>query len=265
MIAAGISGWLFIAYLNQRGPVIQISFDDASGIQVEKTQVRFRGVSIGAVKKVSISPDLKEAIVSVALRKDAENFAVEGSKFWMVLPKVDLQGVSGLETLFEGVYIAIQPGPLDAMPKDEFKGQVGLESDSLENTIPYFLEASSVESISIGDSVTFRGLKIGAVTKVTLSKTSQFATIQINVQNRYSKLIRTNTVFWRKVGIQANLGLFNSEVKVNSIDSILHGGIDLFTPDQPGDIAKSHSRFALVAAPPKGWEKWNPKLELETK
>ena len=262
LIAVLISGWLFSGYLKEQGSTIKINFEDASSIQIERTRVRFHGVTIGKVKRISISEDNKGAVVYVTLQRDAEHFAVEGTKFWVVSPKVGFQGVSGLETLFQGTYIAAQPGPPEGESKEEFKGLLSDSSESLDNTVIYFLETSTVESISVGDSVTFRGLIIGSVTNVSLSKTAQSALVQINVHNKYVKLIRTNTVFWRKVGIQANLGLFSSVVKMNSLDSILHGGIEFFTPDAAGAVAKSHTKFNLIAGPPKGWEKWNPKLEL---
>jgi paraquat-inducible protein B len=115
--------------------------------------------------------------------------------------------------------------------------------------------------VSAGDSITFRGLVVGNVTKVSLSKSAQVAVVQINIQNKYVHLIRTHTVFWRKVGIQANLGLFSSVVKINSLDSIVRGGVEFFSPNSPGEIAKAGARYNLSAAPPKGYEKWSPNLE----
>jgi paraquat-inducible protein B len=262
LVAVAITGWLFYDYFSQKGPTIQISFDDASGIQAGKTRVRFRGVAVGIVKDVTISPDNKEAFIKVTMQKDVASFAVQGTQFWVVLPKVGFQGVSGLETLFEGSYIAVQPGPADAASKTDFKGHMSMESESVENTRTYFLDEMSGESIVVGDSVTFRGIKIGAVTKVSLFKTGQSVSVQINIHNRYEKLIRTNTVFWRKVGIQADLGLFSSQVKVNSLDSILHGGVELATPDGPGEVARAQTRFSLAHAPPKNSDKWSPNLEI---
>ena len=254
----------YIGYqsFRDRGPMIQIMFDDASSIEAEKTKVRYKGVVIGTVKKVEISENLKETIVDIRLQKSAENFAVEGSKFWLVTPKVGLQGISGLETIFEGTYIAVQPGKPENDQKLEFKGKLGHDTnESLENTTTYSLETSNAESVTLGDSVTFRGLVIGTITEVLLAKGAQNVLVQIHIHNRYAHLIRTNTVFWRKVGVQAKLGLFSSEVKVNSLDSIMHGGVELFTPDSPGERAKAFSKFTILQAAPKGSEKWNPKLD----
>jgi len=255
---------LFTTFFRVRGPVIQIAFDDASVIKPEKTTVRYRGVTIGVVKEVKISEDGKDALVNVQLQRDAKNFAVEGTKFWVVVPKVNLEGVSGLATLFEGSYIAAQPGDANGPEKLAFNGREGSQAvDPLDETSSYILETDQLGSVGVDDAVTFRGLKIGSVTKLTLSKTAQTVMVQINVQNRYVRLIRANSYFWRKVGIQAKLGLFNSELKVNSLDSVLHCGIDLFTPSFVGEVAKALTKFTLHPAPPKDIEKWNPVLEMQ--
>ncbi len=263
VFALMISGWLFVDYFKQRGVTIKIFFDDASGIQAEKTKVRFRGVPIGMVKNVYISEENKDVVVEVSLRKDAEQFAVIGSKFELVVPKVDFSGISGLNTLFEGTYIAALPGPFEGKEKFEFKAQSATGStDTHDDTSSYILETTNAESVSAGDLITFRGMKVGTVTKLILAKGSQAVHVQINIENKYVKLIRTNTVFWRKIGVQAKLGLFGSSLKISSMDSLLHGGIDFFTPDNAGEIAKPQAHFPLVASPPKDWEKWNPKLDF---
>ena len=262
LFAVSICGWLLREYMKEKGPTIQIRFDDASNIQAEKTKIKYRGVIIGTVKKVTLTEDSKDVIAFVTLQKDAVQFAVEGSKFWVVAPKVNLTGISGLETLTTGTYITVVPGNPDGAYKDDFKGIEGATaSDSMESSVHFTLESPNLESVSTGDSVTFRGLSLGTVSKISLSKTAQMGIVQLQIQSRYAKLIRTNTIFWRKVGIQAKLGLFGSEIKVNSMESILHGGIELFTPDPPGEVAKPHAKFSLVPAPPKDYEKWNPVLE----
>jgi paraquat-inducible protein B len=266
VFAIAVCGWLLFNHMKDQGPKIKIAFEDGGSLQPEKTRIRYRGVTIGVVKKVEISEDGKHVLATAVLDKSAEHFAVKGSKYWIVSPKVTFQGVSGLETLIEGNYIAAQPGKPDAEEQLEFDGKVDNDtSEALDDTIAYNLEAKNVESVNVGDSVTFRGLKIGTVSRVNLAKSSQTVLVQINVENKYVKVIRTNTVFWRKVAVNANLGLFNSEVKINSLDSILRGGIELFTPDGPGEIAKARSKFALNENPPKGWEKWNPALEFPEK
>ncbi len=258
-----LSGWLVYDYYNQTGPRIKILFDDAAGIQANKTKVRFRGVPIGTVSDVYISEDQKDVVAEVLLRRDARHFAVDGSKFSLVTPKVGFQGISGLETLFEGTYIAVLPGPRDAAEKSVFNAQTNAAAtETLDDTSNYLIETANTENINPGDSITFRGMKIGSVTKMNLAKDSRTILIQINVENKYVKVIRTNTIFWSKVGVQAKLGLFGSDIKVNSLDSIMNGGLELATPNPAGPLAKAGHKFPLFPAAPKEYSKWNTPLEI---
>ncbi len=260
VIAILISGWLLYDYYKQQGPRIIISFDDAGAIQSEKTTLRFRGVPIGTVKDVYISEDQKDAVAEIILRKDAEAFAVEGSKFSLITPKVGFSGVTGLNTLFDGAYISVLPGPPKGLAQYEFKGLANSATDPLDDTSAYIIETDSVESISPGVAVTYRGLKIGSVTKIHVAKGGQRINVQVNIENRYTFIIRSNTVFWRKIGVQAKLGLFGSEIKVNSMESIMSGGVELATPEPAAPMAKAMQKFPLAPAAPKDLTKWNPVL-----
>lgn len=262
VFAIAISGWLTYDYFKQQGPRIKLYFDDAAGIAPEKTRIKFRGISIGTVKDVYISEDQKDVVAEVLLRKDAEDFAVEGSKFSLITPKVGFQGISGLETLFEGTYIAVLPGPQGNKKQVTFKAANSSNAtDPLDDTSPYLLETANVESINVGNAVTFHGLKVGSVTKILLTKDAQTLHVQVNIENRYVRLVRTNSLFWRKVGVQAKIGLFAAELKMNSLDSIMNGGVEIATPPNPGPQAKAGQKFPLLTTPPKDSEKWNPPLE----
>lgn len=263
IIALIISAVIIRNYYHDKGPVIKIFFNDAAGIQAEKTRVRYRGVTIGTVRNVYITDDMKDVVAEVVLKKEAAHFAREGSKFSLVMPKVTFQEISGLETLFEGAYISVLPGAPEAEEKTEFIAITGVNaSDPMDDTSYYIIETHSAESLNPGDAVTFKGLKVGTVTKLNLSKSSQKINVQINLENKYSKLIRTNTFFWKKVGIEAKFGFLKAEFKMNSINSIVNSGIEFSTPDNPGPMAKAGHRFTLLAQAPKNWESWNPKLEF---
>lgn len=261
VLAVVVSVTLFMSYWNDRGPTIKISFADASNIRVEKTKVRFRGVDIGTVKEIELSADGENAVVMVGLTRSAQSVAVVGSKFWMVTPKVDIQGVSGLETIFSGSYIAVDPGPRNGSRELFFKGQMQPgPGDSLENTVPFYLVGKNLGAISAGDPVLFRGVKVGFVSKAGFDRSAQSVLVQINVESRYRRLVRSNTAFWPKMGVQAKLGLFNSELKISALESLLRGGVEFSTPDQAGPMAKALSQFVLNINAPKNWEKWNPVL-----
>jgi paraquat-inducible protein B len=259
-----ITAALLKQHFEKKGPEIKILFDDAMGIQPDKTLIRFRGVVIGKVSKVTITENMKDVVAHVELDKDAKRYAVIGSKFALVVPKVSFKEVTGLETLVGGTYITVQPGPNEYLFQDEFIGQIGKDvGESLDDTVSYFLQTENLGAISIGDGVSFRGLKIGSVSKANLSKDSTSIVVAIIVQNKYTKLIRTNTKFWKKLAVQAKLGFLKAEIKINSLESFLNGGIELSTPNIPGEMAKAGTSFYLYPTPPKESDLWNPVLNFD--
>ncbi len=258
-LAAILCGWLAFDYYQRLGPMIKITFPDASNVEAQKTPLRFRGITVGRVEKVVLSPTTKEVVVSARLSREAKKLAVEGAQFWIVQPQVDFEGIRGLETIFRGSYIRIEAGKGE--PRLAFQGKTGDDvNDTTAGTITYILRSRITESINPGDSVTYRGLKVGAVSGVRLDRASQWVEIQVSIERQYGKLIRNNTVFWKKVGVQAKLGLFKSELKISSLESLIKGGIAFATPNEAEPRAKSYSRFILESGPPKDWEAWIPKL-----
>lgn len=262
VFALTMCAWLVKDYYETKGSTIRVVFEEATNLQPEKTKVKFKGVTIGTVKNVFLSEDNKKVVAEVVLTREAKRFAMRGTKYWVVTPKINLQGVSGLETLLSGSYITAEPAAQEGDQVDEFIAQDQPEDLETENTSSYILQTNNVEAVSVGDGVSFRGIKVGSVTKVVLTKDARNVLVQINIENRYTRIVRTNTLFWRKPGIYAKLGLFGSEIKINSLDTIMNSGVELFTPDDPGPMAKNRQQFALLAQPPKGWEKWNPNLSL---
>ena len=262
LFAILITTALLKQHFEKKGEIIKIKFDDAMGIQTDRTLVRFKGVVIGKVTRVTIAEDKKSIVAHVELDKGAERFAVEGSKFSLVIPKVNFRGISGLETLVGGNYITVQPGLHEGRFQDLFEGEIGKDiGESLEDTSYYLVETEHVGSVSVGDSITYRGLKIGFVSKVSLSKQARSILVQINIYNQFTKLIRTNTHFWSRVAVQANLSLFKAEIKFNSLDALLNGGLAVATPDLAGEMAKAGTKYYLLPSPPKDADLWSPVLD----
>src|SRR5699024_1664032 len=100
LVAALIGLSLVVSAWLSAGPEIVISFQDAQGITAGKTEVKYKNVVIGKVQSLQLNDDRSKVLVKVALDQRAESFATEGSRFWVVRPRIGLGGVSGLGTLF---------------------------------------------------------------------------------------------------------------------------------------------------------------------
>lgn len=244
-IALIICGWLFWDSYKSRGPIIKILFDDAAGLQAEKTQVRFRGVTIGYVKEIAISEDTKNVIATVHLEKKAESFTQAGTKFWLVSPKVTFAGISGLETLFEGTYIAALPGKADGEVKKEFTvstntestGQVPLHKSIVNLTalvddiVSSFLPALSTKNLEL--NISYIGDTIPKVV-TDAHRLSQVLTNLISNAIKFSDHgIIQLTIDLKRVGNQkANLIV---DIQDNGIGISEENQKNLFKPFSQGD------------------------------
>jgi len=254
-----ITASLYYRYLEARGPQLKIHFADAAGIEIEKTPVRFRGVNVGKVEDIELTPDIKGVLATIRLDRGAKNLAVEGSDFYIVQPQFDFQGIRGLETILTGSYIRVDLGK--GKPKFEFEGKTeGQSTDPNAGVVSYFLKSDSLDSIGMGDSINYRGMKIGAVTNVSFSGTGQSIIIQVGIEKKYVRFVRENTLFWQNAGIEANLGLFGSKIKIGTLESIIKGAINIATPDPAAKMALAEAQFPLLKAAPKDFEKWAPSL-----
>ena len=106
----------------QAGTDISITFNSADGLEVGKTRLRYKDVSIGTVKSIGFNEDRSKVVVTAELAKEVSDLARDGTNFWVVKPRLDVSGVSGLGTLLSGAYIGV-----DAIEAGQ--GQQGHQAD----------------------------------------------------------------------------------------------------------------------------------------
>lgn len=121
IVALILGAWLGVKSIKESGIEILIHFPSAAGIDIGKTLVKYQGLSVGKVTDIGIDDDLKGVNVKVVMDYRADPFLNKNTLFWLVKPKASITGVEGLDTLFSGNYIAIQPG--DGRSATEFEAQ----------------------------------------------------------------------------------------------------------------------------------------------
>ncbi len=228
IIALLIGAWLAYKTVSEMGPTITISFVDGSGLEAGKTKIKYKSVEIGHVETVEISSDLEGVMVTAKLRKKAEAHLNEGTKFWVVRPRIGTGGISGLDTLVSGAYIGIDPR--DGPPSRSF---VGLEKPpgklSRENGTVYHLEAERLGSLQADSPIYFRGIRVGRVLHYKLQEDQQMD-IDIFIQEPHDQRVRDTSRFWRASGLEVIAGAEGLDVKMESIATLIAGGIAFSTP-----------------------------------
>ena len=100
---------LMVMSLKSHGPTILIRFAEGHGLKTGDV-LRFRGIVIGEVTEVVLTPDLGRVAVKVRLQAKAAHVARRGSQFWIERPRVSLSHVSGLETVVGAKFLNVHSG-----------------------------------------------------------------------------------------------------------------------------------------------------------
>ncbi|MGI4814899.1 MAG: intermembrane transport protein PqiB [Janthinobacterium lividum] len=248
LIAALIGISLAVKAIIDQGPTITITFHTAEGIEPGKTKVKYKDVDIGEVKQVTLSGDLSQVQVKVALTKEAEDFAVTDTRFWVVRPRVAASGVSGLGTLLSGSYIGVDAGHSD----ETRKNFVGLETPPAvtrdQQGHQFVLHGDSLGSLDIGSPVFYRRVQVGQVVAFNLDPDGTGVTLRIFVSAPYDHYVGADTRFWHASGVDLRLDSSGFRLNTQSLAAVLVGGIAFQTPPGTpvGTPADDNKQFRLA-------------------
>jgi paraquat-inducible protein B len=246
LIAVAIGGWLAYKGIVEGDIIVHIQFDTGAGLTVGKTEVKYEGISIGVVKEISLDSDLKGVIADVGIVRKAKQVLKAGTQFWLVKPDISFRGVSGLETLMSGTYIATRLGDgeycidFTALPEPPplSENEPGLHIS---------VQANDLGSINAGAPVHYRKIQVGDVQKHSLNPEEDGVSINVYIQKEYAHLVRKNTRFWNCSGITVSGGLDGIDLRTESLASIIAGGIAFVTPESEakGEPAENGDVFKL--------------------
>ena len=227
-----VCGYLGDKNLLRVGPEIDIAFNGPAQVETEKTPVRYKGVEIGRVKAVSLSPDLQKVIVHVRLEKFAEPFATAGSVFWIVRPQITSSGIEGIETLTQGSYLTALPGKGEK--QENFQGLSDDPDHAMDShALKVVLFADHIEKLKVGSLVQYRGVPIGEVSAIELDKSGEFVRIALFIRGPYRDLINSSTHFEYAGGFQAAFDMKSGlKLKIPGFQTLLSGSINVVTANR---------------------------------
>lgn len=233
IVAALIGGWLTYKTISEKGPTVTITFKDGAGLEAGKTKIKYKSIEVGTVKTVQISPDLSHVVVTAELSKQAEPHLTENAQFWVVRPRLGLGGISGLETLVSGAYIAMDPRP--GPSARTFTGLEKPPGVTREDEGAQFqLQAENLGSSSPGAPVFYHDIQVGRVLDYVLDTEGEGVLIDIFIQAPHHLRVRDTSRFWQLSGFEISMGTEGLNVKMESLSSLLTGGIAFDTPATAG-------------------------------
>lgn len=237
LVALAIGLWLAYKTLSEEGPSVSIVFKSASGLEAGKTKIKYKDVEVGVVESVKLSEDLSTVLAAAKMDRTVESHLREGSKFWVVQPRLGLNGVSGLDTLIAGHYIEVEFG--QGRPTTHFTGLEHAPKLSADSPGSHYqLLADSAGSIMEGTPIYFRNIQVGRVVEVALAEDNSSVKLDAFVEAPYGNLVRDDSRFWQTSGIEMSMGAQGFNLKVGSLLSLVGSGISFETPNLEDAQAK---------------------------
>ncbi len=231
---------------NARGALIEIRFQNANGIVAEKTQLRYREVAVGTVEEVTFTADLSQVIVHVRVDKDVEEYVDKDAVFWVVQPKITMRGVTGLETVLGGIYIE---GSWDGIPNGLYRYFEGLPERPVarpdQSGVGIVLSSATGEGMAEDTPILYKGIEVGRIGKPSLSPDGIKILADAFIDAPYDKLLTTESRFWNTSGISFNLGPQGASIDVESLATLISGGIAFETVVSGGTPVDNEREFAV--------------------
>ncbi|EKO3980891.1 MCE family protein [Vibrio fluvialis] len=243
-----LAGWLVVKAIHDAGDRIQIYFSDAQGLVAGRTTIRYQGLEVGMVRDIKLSSDLNSIYVEADVYPEATRLLSADTRFWLVKPTASLSGVSGLDALVSGNYIAIQPGSnIDGQSDhpDEYHALDSAPSDLLANSgLTISLKASDLGGISIGSQIVYKKIPIGEVYSYQLDESAKSVIIQASIKNEYRHIITSESRFWNVSGVGTTVGFDGIDVRLESLSALIGGSIAVDSPDG-GEPVEQNTQFRL--------------------
>ena len=256
LVAAVVGLSLLVRNWMHTGPTVTISFQSADGLEVGQTKVRYKDVIIGEVTGIKVAPDRTKVLVDAQLNREGSSYITqEGTRFWVVRPRLGISGVSGLGTLLSGAYIGVDTLATD--PEADEEGEPVYEFTGLEKPpeiasgragTRYTLLASDLGSLEIGSPVYYRRIEVGQVVGYDLDESGKGVAIQVFVDKPNDKFVTEDTRFWNASGINVSLSADGFNVQTGSIVSVMAGGVAFAAPDDAAQAKPAGADYVFALA-----------------
>jgi paraquat-inducible protein B len=251
IVAALVAGFLAYRAVSQRGPSITLTFRSADGLKAGTTKIRHKAVDLGTVDSIRLADDLSKVVVRVLMQHEATDELTDKARFWVVRPRLNAGNVSGLDTLLSGAYIELDPGTPTNTPAPARRDFTGLEEPpairSDEPGQSYVLQTTRIGGITSGSPVLYRDVTVGEVLRWDMSPDGQGFTVTIFVRNPFNRFVRVGTHFWDASGIGLDLGAAGVQLRLESLQALLSGGIAFDTSPEERNtlLSESGAEFRL--------------------
>ena len=191
--------------------------------------ILFKGHGIGRINHIRYDTSSQSFIAQATINPAFSELVTEKSKFWVEKTAVSFSKIKNLGNIITGDYLGFSHSENYKQEKQKTDFVLNsFKNDTQENSLTISLVADNANGLSKGASVSYKGIIIGKVTSLALTKDSKQVKTTLNINNQYKYLINKASKFHLLSGVDFKASLKGVEVKSKPIQNIIQGGIALY-------------------------------------
>jgi hypothetical protein len=242
------------------GLALRVEFRDARGLRAG-ADVRYRGVTTGTVRAVTIAGDGDKATAELLLDPIGAAHACVNTAFWIVTPRFGglTGGASGLDTLVRDAYVAFHTpaergSPLVAgsLIAGRERPPSAAEPDLLEDVQHGDLLMSVLvpenHGLRPGSAVVFRGMQTGDVRSVELAADGSYVEVRLRIARQHRQTVTDKSTFW--VARPHVTGALFSGFTVSDVSALLSPYVSYYGEAGKGVLVDDGYRVAAESIRP---------------
>ncbi|MBB1274702.1 MCE family protein [Psychromonas sp. SR45-3] len=212
---------------SEQGLSILLKLKDTHNLP-NRAGILFKGHGIGRIDKIRYDSNSQLFLAEATINPAFSEMMTENAQFWIEKTALSFSKIENLGNIITGDYISFTHSQhyQQEVPQSEFV--LAQHKDSHNEYTTVTLTADNADGLTEGAPVTYKGLSIGKISTLQLSKDSQHIKVLLNIQNQFAYLITPQSKFHLSSGLDFKASLTGLELSSKPIQHIIQGGITLY-------------------------------------
>ena len=240
IIAILVSANMLYENFKDLGQSVILNCQDISPLDERKSRIRFKGLEIGKISSLALDEsNISNFKVKIHIYKQFTHLLKEGSRFWIVEPKISLSGISDARNVVMGNYIHFEPPRTQNIDLLKAKWIFTLHLNAPEEEGRTIKLIAKRSHLGVGSDIVYKGVEVGEV--VTTRLQNKEVEHEVLLYKPYLYLFNAKTEFYQKSAIKFKASLEELSVDISSINEILSAQISFVSHDDNSTLKERYT------------------------
>ena len=186
------------------------------------SKLYYKNIAIAKVKEINLNKNIQ--IILEAETKYKYLFGRD-SKIYLEGTKISLEGIKNISSSILGDKLHLIADENKGFKKSFYLDSVNPDSTHYKKGLRVKLKASNSQNITVGSPIYYKGFEVGEIYDADLSKNGEFVIFNLFIEDKYRKILKTSSKFYKATIIDMDVGILGAKIKIGSAKSMLKGGI----------------------------------------